>query len=96
MKSEKIPDDALSTPATKDDVREEVVLMVAMLEACELSRMEARDAENHLLDSSTNADSIFEPCGESLTLDPLCGSVVAVHYGHQLHVACSFKHAGLN
>jgi hypothetical protein len=51
-----------SSPATKDNVKEEVDSMVAALEvASALSRDEAQDAGDHLLASSTNADSIYEP-----------------------------------
>jgi hypothetical protein len=62
-KSEKRPfdDDELSLPANKEDVKEEVILMIAALEASALSRREAQDAGDCLFASSTNPDSIFEP-----------------------------------
>ncbi len=64
-KSEKRPfdDDGLLTPANKDNVKEEIVWMIAELEASYISRLEAQDAGDRLLASSTNAnaDSMFEP-----------------------------------
>ncbi len=63
LKSEKRPfdDDEQSMPATKEDFKEEVGLMIASLEAYEFSRTEAQNAGDNLLASSTNNDSIYEP-----------------------------------
>ncbi len=65
IKSNKRPfhDDERSKPAArmKQDLDEEIIMMVAALEACELSRTEAQNAGDNLLASSTNITGFVEP-----------------------------------
>ena len=62
-KSENRPfdDQELLVPSSRDDIKAEVMVMIASLEACDLRRTEAHNAGDNLLSSSTNEDSIFEP-----------------------------------
>jgi hypothetical protein len=67
-KSNKRPfDDDVSIPG---DVKEEVIMMVAALEACELSRTDAQNAGDNMPAMSTNDDSIFEPMRSITNLGP--------------------------
>jgi hypothetical protein len=54
----------------KQDVEEEIIVMVAALEACELRRTDAQNAGSNLLASSTNDDSIVEPVRRISSTDP--------------------------
>ncbi len=72
MKSEKIPFEDVKhlTPISNDNDNHEVLLMVAALEAFELSRAEDQDNVDSLHDSSKNSDSIFEPLRCCTKLSP--------------------------
>ena len=76
MKSEKrafdsADDDDQSIPVnTKQDVGEDVIMMIVALAACELSRTEAQNAGDNLLASSTNGDTIVEPLRRITNSEP--------------------------